>query len=137
MDFLLRLLNGILHFGHLDFRDYVKRIVGHGYSGAGLRGAGAGGPTSNPRIDVERLRSVLTRRTVSIIGAACGRSGEGFGGSGLAGGGTAGFIWRAVTTRRVISSTIDSIAPSNASVMAARTCSESTTATNGTAAAAA
>ena len=101
--------------------------------------SGSARVNSNPRIELGRIRSGLTRRTASMRGEA-GMGATGRGALSTAGGpkGTASpglstdfFALNAASTRRVISSTIASIDASNATVTAARTCSPSTTATNG------
>src|SRR5437660_1050873 len=100
--------------------------------------SGSWGPTSNPNMELERKRSGFTRRTGSTWEIADSGGGAGEIAGAIAGayaGAASGFLdASAATTRRVISSTIDAIEASSATVTAARTCSSSTTAMNGAAA---
>src|SRR6516165_10782555 len=132
MNFFERLLDRVHDFRHFDFRHYVKAVIGHSlfrfYSDSG----DSGWITSSPRTEPERKRTGFAWNTgcaaptafaAAFTGAAIDSSEP-----------ASGFFAASVdTTRLVISSTMNSIEASRAIVTAARICSLSITATNGTA----
>ncbi len=68
LDFLQRLLHGVVHFRHFDLGNDVKAVIGHRLVGSSSEGSGSGRLISNPNIEPDRRRMGLTRRTGSTRG---------------------------------------------------------------------